>query len=153
MARKEEIRYIQFYTDGSAAKKIAPRWPAATPKKKPAQKKKQILYVDPLALGGVIAAAVMLVLMIIGVCKLNAVQQEAVQMQSYVDTLKAENATLQQRYNEECNLETIEQTALALGMIPVEQAQQIQITVQLPHQETEPSFWDNIGVFLTGLFA
>ena len=79
MARKEEIRYIQFYTDGSAAKKIAPRWPAATPKKKPAQKKKQILYVDPLALGGVIVAAVMLVLMIIGVCKLNAVQQEAVQ--------------------------------------------------------------------------
>ena len=153
MARKEEIRYIQFYTDGSAAKKIAPRWPAATPKKKPVQKKKQVIYVDPLALGGILVAFVMLVLMIVGVCKLNAVQQETVQMQTHVENLRTENANLKQRYTEECDLEQVEQTALALGMIPVEQAQQIQITVQLPHQETEPSFWDNIGVFLTGLFA
>jgi cell division protein FtsL len=153
MARKEEIRYIQFYTDGSAAKQITPRWPIAAPKKKPAQKKKQIVYVDPLALGGIVVAVVMLALMIVGVCKLNAVQQEAAQMQTYVETLEAKNVTLKQRYSEECDLETIEQTALALGMIPVEEAQQIQITVQLPHQETEPSFWDNIGVFLTGLFA
>jgi cell division protein FtsL len=153
MARKEEIRYIQFYTDGSAAKQITPRWPVAAPKKKSAQKKKQIVYVDPLALGGIVVAVVMLALMIVGVCKLNAVQQEATQMQTYVETLKAENVTLKQRYSEECDLEAIEQTALALGMIPVEEAQQIQITVQLPHEETEPSFWDNIGVFLTGLFA
>ena len=153
MARKEEIRYIQFYTDGSAAKQITPRWPAATPKKKPVQKKKQIVYVDPLALGGIVVAVVMLVLMIVGVCKLNAVQQETVQMQGYVERLTVENSTLKQQYSQECNLEQVEQTALALGMIPVEQAQQIQITVQLPHQETEPSFWDNIGVFLTGLFA
>ena len=155
MARKPEIRYIQLYTDGTAAKKIAPR--TARPAAQIVQqlpKKKQVVYFDPLALGGILVAAVMLVLMFVGVFQLREAQQDVQAMQKYVDTLKVDNRDLKQSYSEECNLEEIEQAALALGMIPVEQAQQISIHVQLPHQEAaQPSFWENIGVFLTGLFA
>lgn len=155
MAYKPEIRYIQLYTDGTAAKKIAPR-PVNSVKQavKQLPRKKRVVYVDPLALCGIVVAAVMLVLMFVGVFQLRVAQQENEAMQEYVDTLKESNATLKQRYSEECNLEEIEKAALALGMIPAEQAQHITIHVQLPLQDSgEPSFWENIGTFLTGLFA
>ena len=49
--------------------------------------------------------------------------------------------------------EEIEKAALALGMIPQEQAQSITISVPMPEAVEEPSFWEKTAVFLEGLFA
>ena len=47
----------------------------------------------------------------------------------------------------------IKQTALALGMVPSQEVPQTQIEVILPEVEEEPTTWENIGTFLTNLFA
>jgi predicted dehydrogenase len=50
-------------------------------------------------------------------------------------------------------LEEIEKAALALGMIPQEQAQQIVISVDMPQTEEKIGFWAHTITFLEGLFA
>ena len=51
------------------------------------------------------------------------------------------------------NLDDIREKALALGMIPVEEAQVITISPVIPQPEPEPSWWENISWFMKGLFA
>jgi hypothetical protein len=38
-------------------------------------------------------------------------------------------------------------------MVPIEEAQVIHISVELPEPEPEPSFWDDVVWFFSGLFA
>jgi len=38
-------------------------------------------------------------------------------------------------------------------MIPIEQAQHVQITVPVTEPVEEPTIWDNVYTFLVGLFA
>ena len=45
------------------------------------------------------------------------------------------------------------QIASAMGMIPKEQAQHIEITVEVPEMEKEPTAWENFCTFLADLFA
>lgn len=154
MARKSEIRYIQFYMDGSAARQVAPKAPQwKKPVPKFHQQKQPVLRVNPLAWCGIAVAAVMLVLMVVGIVQLHGIQQEAVAMQAYVDTLEAENTRLTQEFSEKCDLEAIERTALALGMVSVDEVEQVTIRVELPHEEEAVSTWDKIVTFLNGLFA
>ena len=52
------------------------------------------------------------------------------------------------------DLEDIRDIAGALGMIPAQDAPQIEIDVPQPQQEqTQLSFWESIATFLAGLFA
>ena len=67
MAKKDN-RYIQFYTDGSAARQLEPK---VQPKKKLQQprrkhQKKIVLHVDLLAVTGILVACVMLIMMLSG---------------------------------------------------------------------------------------
>lgn len=156
MARKSELRYIQYYTDGSAAKKLELVQPKkkTLPSEEPKQKsKKRVVRVDLLATCAIAVSVVMFVLMIVGMVYLDSVQQEAAAMASYVETLKTENASLKREYAQGYDLEEVERIALSMGMVPVEQAQHIAIRVQLPPQVTEPSRWERITTFLTSIFA
>ena len=78
---------------------------------------------------------------------------EREQVRNYLTQLQNENAQLNHTYYANVDLENIRNQALALGMIPIEEAQVIHISVELPEPEPEPSFWDDVVWFFSGLFA
>lgn len=156
MARKAEVRYINFYSVGSSAYKLdvmpAPKKQAA-PIPKQRKAKKILLKVDPIALAGVFLAFVMLIMMVVGLFQLGSAKCQATQMQSYVRQLEAENRALDAQYRAGFDPEEIRQIATQMGMVPIEQAQQIQITVPVTEPVQEPTVWETVYTFLVGLFA
>ena len=154
MAQRVDVRYVNLYTAGSSALKVAPAIPLKTlevPRKRRA--KRITLCIDPVAAAGILMAVVMSILMTVGVFQLVSVRNSEVVMASYVDTLQQENVVLRMAYEEGCNLEDVETTALALGMVPAEQVQQVKIQVEKPVTDEESSAMKNLFTFLTGLFA
>ena len=154
MARRPDVQYVRYYTDGSAARQLEPKAPRKKqqlPKVK--QQPKQTLYIQPMAIAGVLLSAVMLVMMIAGSVELYHAQQEKTAMQDYVLHLSKENITQRAEYEESLDLETIEKSALALGMIPVAEAKQITISIPATEVVEEPGFWEKTVLFLEGLFA
>ena len=153
---KDNRRYIQFYTPGSTAIKVdiqdEQMW-APLPEPKP--EKKVEISVDPVAVIGFVVAFSLLLLMFVGVNQLNHARREVLTMERYVAQLTAENSTLEQTYHAGYNIERVRQQALEMGMIPAEEVPISQIFVTLPQIEVveEPTFWNQITAFLTGLFA
>ena len=153
MARRQESRYIQYYV-GTAAPKLVPQLPKKNKTKLPKVYKQQsyTVQVDPLAVGGILVSAVMLVLMVVGIFTLNIARKEMYTMQERVDALQSQNLQLEETYHSRYDLETVEAAALGLGMIPVEEARHI--TISVPHEEIrEDTIWERIDIFLDGLFA
>ena len=156
MAQRVDVQYVQFYTNGSAAKRVAPAVSVSTgilPKMK--RQKRRVLYVDPVAILGIAVAAIMLVTMTVGVLRLQQVQSQTEKMEQYVEQLSLQNASLQQTYSEACDIEAVEKTALALGMIPAENAKQVCVQLSAPQVDMEEpvTLWNRLGIFLSGLFA
>ncbi len=156
MAPRVDVQYVQFYTQGSAAKQVAPAVSPNTgslPRMK--RRKMQKVCIDPVAILGMAVAACMLIMMIVGLVRLGTEQKRTAAMEQRVQLLQQENARLQAQFDAECDLEEIEKTALALGMVPAENVPQNIITVELPEiSEPEPaSLWQRIGIFLSGLFS
>ena len=153
MARKQESRYIQYYV-GTAAPKLVPQLPKKNKTKLPKVYKQQsyTVHVDPLALGGILVSAVMLVLMLVGFVTLANAQKELQTVQAQVDALQSQNMQLEQDYHARYDLETVEEAALGLGMIPIEEAQHITISVS-QEQLRETTLWERLNIFLDGLFA
>ena len=155
MARKPDIQYIQYYTDGSAARKLEMPLPRRKKSTLPKvnRKKEKVLKLDPLALGGIVVSAIMLVLMLVGSIYLYRLDQQTAQMQVYIDQLTEQNTELTDTYANGYDLEEVEHTALALGMIPVEEAKTVTIRVPRETAVEIPSAWDNFCAFLAGIFA
>ena len=158
MARKSDIQYVSYYSSGSAARKIEllPPQPAApaAPKPRPRPAKQQVVYVDPLALCSIAVAAVMLVLMAVGVFQLNQAYQQEQALSTYVSALEEENLRLQQEYDENLDLAQIEQAALALGMVPADQVEHLSVQVEVPETvQQELTWWESLQAFLASLFA
>ncbi len=156
MAQRVDVQYIRYYTQGSAAKQVLPAVKQETgvlPQRK--KRKLQRIYVDPVAILGTTVAVCMLIAMVVGITRLQAAQQKTAAMTAHLEQLQAENTALQAQYDAQCDLEEVKKTALALGMIPSEQATRTAIEVELPAVENEipMSIWQRIGTFLTGLFA
>ena len=156
MVQKLDVKYVRYYTDGSTAKKILPAFPVihfAEPKTK--QTKKIKIYVDPVAVLGIAVAVLMLILMTVGVVRLNSARQEHLRLQSCVEQLTQQNEKLALEYEDSYDLEQVEQRALQMGMVPREQVPSTTISIHLPEQpQTEVvTLWQQIGTFLTGLFA
>ena len=153
---KNNSRYIQFYTPGTAAVKVQvqdeQKW-APLPEAKP--ESKIPVYVDPVAILGFFVAVCMVVLMTAGINQLNNARREVATLEHYVAQLTAENPTLEETYTAGYDPDTIRQKALDMGMVPVEQIPQTQIYITMPHEEiAEPAtLWEQAAAFLTGLFA
>ena len=153
MARRFDVQYISAYTDGSAARKLELPQVHKTVRKRTTKRSKRIvLHVDPVAIMGILAAGVMMILLAVGMFRLIDARNDMTQMDGYVHTLRQENVALQQEYESGYDIEHVRQTALALGMVPMDQVQRIPIQVQVPQQEA-PSKWDQFCIFLAGLFA
>ena len=156
MTKKHDILYVNFYTDGSAARKIAPAFPESRPQPKPRSRKQKkiVVYVDPVAICSFVVAAVLLIMMAVGLTQFQNARLEAENMERYLQTLTAENEALSSRYAEEVNLEEVEKTALALGMVPKAEAQTVSIQLSgTAQQPAQLSLWDQIVAYLTNLFA
>ncbi len=154
MAQHPRVQYVQFYTAGSAARKVATVNPMPTAKLPRLKKHKRItLHIDPVATAGIILAAVMLILMMVGVAQLHQARENVARLESQVDTLWQQQRELNATYEESYNIADVEKTALALGMVPKDQV--TQITMKVPNVEPEktPGVWERFYTFLTGLFA
>ena len=149
---QHQVQYIRFDTVGSAARK-----PVSSVKRsvlpKPRRKKRVVVCVDPVAMLGILVAAFMLITMTVGIVDFVAARREAVRMEQYVEQLSARNQQLRKEYESGYDLESVEKTALALGMVPKDQVQTITIHVEAPEQPQTITLWERIGTFLTGLFA
>ena len=152
---RQEVQYIRFDSVGSAARKpvsVSSAKKAAFPT--PRKKKCKIIYIDPMATLGIAVALFMLISMTVGLTEYASVRQQASQMEAYVAQLSARNEELTQTYESGYDLEAIEKTALALGMVPMGDVESVQIQVTMPEEEPETiTLWEQIGTFLTGLFA
>ncbi len=157
MVHKPEIQYVgQFYVHGSEAPKVAPlQIPGKTRQVKKQVRKEQgtVIYVDPVALCGMIVAVAMLVALFIGGMQIKATWLEYDQVSDYLNSLKQTNSQLEHTYRNSYDLEEIKTTALAIGMIPATEARTIALNVTIPQPEPQPTLWEDISWFLGGLFA
>ncbi len=154
MAQRPSVQYVQFYTDGSAARKAAMVTPLQTAKLPKVRRIKRItLHVDPVAIGGIAMAVIMLVLMLVGVAQLNHARQEVAALENRVATLQAQQRDLNVTYENSYDIADVEKTALALGMVPKEQVKHVVMQVPETQPEQKPGPWEQIYMFLTGLFA
>ena len=134
MARGNEIRYVQFYTDGSAARQLEPK---PQPKKKlqrprRKQQKKIVLHVNFIAVTGILVACVMLLMMLSGMAALNKINEEVTRLENHLEALESENLQLHQTYRAGFDLDQIREEALEMGMIPAARAMTVSLPVGAP---------------------
>lgn len=158
MANKPQIQYInRFYTPGSEAQKVdlkpTPRKARTTlPKAAPPVEKIRI-QLDPVALCSMVVAIAMLVLMAVGMIQYSTAVEEHEAVASYLTQLQDNNAVLEHEFRTGYDLEWIEEQALAIGMIPREEAMTFTVSVTIPEPEAERTWWDDAVWFMEGLFA
>ena len=134
MTYKGVIQYVNFYVDGSSARKIAPvqrESKAVMPK--PKKRKVRTVYVDPFAIVGSVVAICLLVVMFMGLSVLHEEKNQTETMGNYLEYLEKENAELTARYEAGYNIDEVERTALALGMVP--ESEVPHTVVQIPAEE------------------
>lgn len=157
MTRQPDIQYVQFCIDGTAARKLeSNRAEARQPQpvyRRTRRNRRKIIHIDPLALCAMVTAGVMLVVMAVGMLRLGSINADAAKMEAYVMRLQDENTQLKTEYNESFDKEDIRQKALAMGLEPKQEGNEITLSVHVPPVEQEQSVWDQIGTFLAGLFA
>ncbi len=155
MANRVDVQYVRFYTDGSAAKKIAPAFPESKPVKMPRakSKKRRLIAIDPVAILSLAVCLALVITLGIGVGKLQKAKQDNLQMARYVEQLSSENETLAQTYAAGYDLHEIEKTALALGMVHSEDASHRGIGMQLDAQSAQLYFLQSIAAVFENLFA
>ena len=155
MAMQPEVRYINAYVSGTAAcqpekkphKKQAVRLPKAR------KQQKLVIPVDMVAVGGILAAVVLSVLLLVGLTQMHQAQQEAKAMKEYAISLQAENQKLRDTYTSGYNAEEIREIALKMGMVPVEDVPHMQIQLTAPQQVQQPTAWESFWAFMVGMFA
>ena len=155
MARQPEVRYINHYVSGSLAyepeRKPRRRSKVQLPKVK--RQKKLMIPFDPMAVCGIAVAAVLMLTMLSGLIRWSQARSESVLLKEYVTQLQEENTKLQHTYKSGFDPEEIREIALNMGMIPVEQAQHIQMQVAIPQVVEEPTGWAAVWAFILGMFA
>lgn len=133
MARQPEVQYIRLYTQGSSARQLEMTPPqrkkSGVKLPKPRRQKAKVIRIDPLSICAIAVAAVMLILVAVGCVQLYSAEQSFDQFVRHVDTLSVENQVLSETYAQRCDLEEIRETALSLGLVPVEEVTHISITL------------------------
>ena len=157
MVRKPDIQYVhEFYVHGSEAKvlELKPKRRAIKtilPKMVPDRSIR--IGVDPVALGGIVVAVALMIMMFVGFAQyIDAYNDNLTAMNQVIDLQNA-NIVKQHTYEDGYTLEDIQQKALALGMIPISEAEVLYIDPVVPERAPDPTLWENISWFVNGLFA
>ena len=157
MNQKPKIQYVgQFYVHGSEARQLQLQEQKRQAKTKlPLARIQKIekIYVDPVALAGIVVAVVMLVTMVLGAIQIKRDWEQYEQVSAYVSELKKENARKNHAYRLSYDLKDIESKALAMGLVPKSELQTATVVVTVPEPEPEMTRLDEIRFFLEGLFA
>lgn len=159
MAQKPEIQYIgQFYVHGSEAKALELKQKQEQKKAKtelPQHRYERIrkVQVDLLAIGSLLMATLLLVTMVAGALSLETAWRELATAKQYVYELQDTNRTLTASYRASYDLEQVRSTALAMGLIPEEEAVVMKLYVSVPEAEPERTWLDDFIWFVEGLFA
>ena len=157
MNQKPKIQYVgQFYIHGSEARQLEHQEKKKRAKRKlPLERlrKVEVVYLDPVAIFGIVTALVMLTVMILGVLQIRDDWEEYRVMSNYVSRLNSENAQLQADYRSQYDLEDIRVKAQALGMVPKSELEVRTVYVTIPQPEPEMTWLEEIQWFLSGLFA
>ena len=157
MSQKPKIQYVgQFYIHGSEARQLE-----LQEKKKQAKsnlplerlRKIEVVYLDPVAIFGIVTALVMLTVMILGVLQIRDDWKEYRVVSNYVSRLNSANAELQADYRSQYDLEDIRIKAQALGMVPKSDLEVRTVYVTIPQPEPEMTWLEELQWFLSGLFA
>ena len=157
MVKKPDIQYIdRFYVHGSEARVLELK-----PKRRiiktvlplSAPDKTIKIAVDPVAICGIVVAVALLVLMAVGTVQYVRVCGRYQQMMDYVVSVQNENVQLREDYRSQIDLDEIREKALAMGMVPAEEAERITIEVVTPVREPEMNAWEEFLWLCRGLFA
>ena len=157
MSQKPKIQYVgQFYIHGSEARQLELQEKKKQAKSKlPLERlrKIEVVYLDPVAIFGIVTALVMLTVMILGVLQIRDDWEEYRVMSNYVSRLNSENAQMQADYRSQYDLEDIRVTAQAMGMVPKSELEVRTVYVTIPQPEPEMTWLEEIQWFLSGLIA
>ena len=157
MNQKPKIQYVgQFYIHGSEARQLELQEKKKHAKSKlPLERlrKVEVIYLDPVAIFGIVTALVLLAVMTVGVLQIRDDWKDYQTMSNYVSRLNSENAELKADYRSQYDLEDIRVKAEALGMVPKSQLEVRTVYVTIPHPEPERTWLEEIQWFLSGLFA
>ena len=153
MSQKPKIQYVgQFYIHGSEARQLELQEKKKQAKSKlPLERlrKIEVVYLDPVAIFGIVTALVMLTVMILGVLQIRDDWKEYRIMSNYVSRLNSEQADYRSQYD----LEDIRIKAQALGMVPKSDLEVRTVYVTIPQPEPEMTWLEELQWFLSGLFA
>ena len=156
MSQKPKIQYVgQFYIHGSEARQLELQEKKKAKSKLPLERlrKMEVIYLDPVAIFGIVTALVLLVVMTVGVLQIRDDWQDYRTMSNYVSRLNSENAELQADYRSKYDLEDIRAKAEALGMVPRSELEVKTVYVTIPEPEPEMTWLEELQWFLTGRFA
>ena len=156
MSQKPKIQYVgQFYIHGSEARQLELQEKKKAKSKLPLERlrKMEVIYLDPVAIFGIVTALVMLTVMILGVLQIRDDWQEYRVMSNYVSRLNSENAEMWADYRSQYDLEDIRVKAQAMGMVPKSELEVRTVYVTIPQPEPEMTWLEEIQWFLSGLFA
>ena len=157
MSQKPKIQYVgQFYIHGSEARQLELQEKKKQAKSKlPLERlrKIEVIYLDPVAIFGIVTALVMMTVMILGVLQIRDDWKEYRVMSNYVSRLNSENAELQADYRSQYDLEDIRIKAQALGMVPKSDLEVRTVYVTIPQPEPEMTWLEELQWFLSGLLA
>ena len=157
MSQKPKIQYVgQFYIHGSEARQLELQEKKKQAKSKlPLERlrKIEVVYLDPVAIFGIVTALMMLTVMILGVLQIREDWKEYRVMSNYVSRLNSENAELQADYRSQYDLEDIRIKAQALGMVPKSDLEVRTVYVTIPQPEPEMTWLEELQWFLSGLLA
>ena len=157
MNQKPKIQYVgQFYIHGSEARQLELQEKKKQAKSKlPLERlrKVEVIYLDPVAIFGIVTALVLLAVMTVGVLQIRDDWTDYQTMSNYVSRLNSENAELKADYRSQYDLEDIRVKAQALGMVPKSQLEVRTVYVTIPKPEPERTRLEEIQWFLSGLFA
>ena len=104
-------------------------------------------------MGGIVLAVAVLVALVVGAVQLTASMNQYNQELETLTELKRENAKLEHAYRTALDLDTVQEKAEAMGMIPAEEAEKMTVRVSVPEHEEEPTAWENFLWFLSGLLG
>lgn len=156
MSQKPKIQYVgQFYIHGSEARQLELQEKKKAKSKLPLERlrKMEVIYLDPVAIFGIVTALVMLTVMILGVLQIRDDWEEYRVMSNYVSRLNSENAELLADYRSQYDLEDIRVKAQAMGMVPKSELEVRTVYVTIPQPEPEMTWLEEIQWFLSGLLA